>query len=243
MPRRVLISGGTGTIGATLVRRFSESGDEVCFTYARSQDQATQLAQDFDAKAYRLDLLAEFDPPDFEPEVLVNNAGVNISGHPLSETTDEEVLATIAVNVMGPLRLCRRYAPSMVQAGFGRIININSLWGLSAPANRLSYALSKHALRAITKSLAQELAPFGVTVNDICPGPIDSAMLRAMGTAAVSTGRFATLDAYLDDVRQEMPIRRLVEPRDVAAVAEFLTTDEAASCNGLAIRVDGGLLP
>jgi NAD(P)-dependent dehydrogenase (short-subunit alcohol dehydrogenase family) len=130
----------------------------------------------------------------------------------------------------------------MTNSRFGRIININSRGGLTSPANRLSYAMSKHALRALTQSLANELAPYGITVNDICPGPVDSDMLRDMGTAAVSAGRFSSLDEYLDDVRADMPTRRLVDPDEVAAVAEFLIAPSSGSCNGLALRVDGALL-
>lgn len=243
MPRRVLISGGTGAIGTALVRRFAACGDDVAFTFNRSSEQAATLERETGAVALHHDLEGEFAPPQLEPEVLINNAGVNLSGHGLQSTTDDEVLRTLTVNVLGPLRLCRHYAPAMVSAGFGRIININSLWGLTAPANRTSYAMSKHALRALTQSLAHELGPHGVTVNDICPGPVESAMLREMGTAAVEAGRFRSVDEYLDDVRGEMPTQRLVEADEIAAVAEFLSSPSAGSCNGIALRVDGALLP
>lgn len=242
MRRRVLISGGTGAIGAALVRRFAAAGHEVSFTFNRSHQRARRLAEETNAVAYQHDLEAGVDPPEVEPEVLVNNAGINLSGHGLDATTDDEVMRTLIVNVMGPLRLSRHYAPSMIASGFGRIININSLWGLTAPANRASYAMSKHALRALTQSLANELAPHGITVNDICPGPVESAMLRDMGMAAVAAGRFGSIDDYLDDVRREMPTRRLVDADEVAAVAEFLSSSSASSCNGLALRVDGALL-
>lgn len=242
MSRAVFVCGGTGAIGEALVREFAQRGDHVHFSYNSSLQQAEALAAELNVTPLRLDLANPFDPPDLQPDILVNNAGVNLSGHPLSATSDDEVLATHRVNVLGPLRLCQAYVPGMASRRFGRIININSLWGLAAPANRLSYAMSKHALRALTLSLADELAGDGITVNDICPGPVDSAMLRSMGAEAVASGRFDSVADYIYDVEREMPTGSLVTPEQVAAVAAFLATPEASNCNGLAIKVDGGLL-
>ncbi len=240
--RTVFIGGGTGTIGSELVRSFVANGYRVAFSYNRHMDQARALAAEYDLEIYEIDFLSDWTPPTEAPDILINNAGVNLSGHSLEHTTDREIESSTQVNLLAPLRLARQYAPSMIEKGFGRIININSLYGLYAPALRLSYSVSKFALRAMTMTLSQELAPYGITVNDVCPGPVDSDMLRKMGAEAVARGRFTDLQHYLAAVADDVPIKRLISAEDVAAVALFLASDQASACTGQAICVDGGLL-
>ena len=242
MAKRVFISGGTGTIGGSLVRRFAEDGYDLELTYNTNVEQAHEFESHYGARLHHIDYLRDWQAPESQVDVLINNAGVNLSGLPLAETTDDELRNSFEVNVVAAARLAREFSPGMKQRGFGRIININSLYGLRGPALRLSYAMSKFAMRAMTGSLSQELAPFGITVNDICPGPVNSAMLRRMGERAVEVGRFSDVDQYLAEVGSEVPIGRLIEPSEVAAVAAFLAGPSAAACTGLAIRVDGGML-
>jgi NAD(P)-dependent dehydrogenase (short-subunit alcohol dehydrogenase family) len=240
--KTVFINGGTGTIGSQLVRSFADSGYSVAFSYNRHEAQARDLAAQYNLAIYAIDFLSEWTPPAETPDILINNAGINLSGHTLEHTSDLEVGQSSQVNLIAPLRFARQYSPKMIENGYGRIININSLYGLSAPALRLSYSASKFALRAMTMTLAQELAPFGITVNDICPGPVDSDMLRGMGAEAVAAGRYADLRQYLRAVADDVPIKRLISAEDIAAVALFLASDQASACTGQAICVDGGLL-
>ena len=228
-------------IGAEIVRRLASLDYELHFSYCNSNAEAKALVKETGAHAHRIDYRGSWEPPPIEVDVLVNNAGVNLSGHDYSATTDEELQMTLCVNVLAPVRLCRHFAPGMAERGFGRIVNINSLWGIAAPAMRLSYSMSKFALRAMTGTLAQELASFGVTVNDVCPGPVDTSMLRAMGAAAVANGEFKSIEGYLDSVSHEVPIGRLIDPRDVIDAVVFLLSPGAATWTGQAIRVDGGL--
>lgn len=238
----VLIAGGTGAIGSAIVRRFARDGHRVTFTWAHSAEEAHELAAELDVRSLHLDMLADWNPPDVHVDVLVNNVGVNLSGHGVDAVTDVELQTTFKVNVLGAVRLAQAYLPAMANRGFGRIVNINSLYGLTVPAHRLSYGVSKFAMRAVTSSLAQEFARHGVTVNDVCPGPVDSAMLRAMGQTAVDHGRSASLTAYLADVAREVPIGRLIAATEVAAATAWLASAESGACNGVALRVDGGAL-
>ncbi len=224
------------------MERFVSHGDIVEFSYNSRQAEAEALADRYGVNAIRLNFLGSWEPPDTVAEVLINNSGVNLSGHDLAATTDDEVRQSMEVNVIAPLRFARHFVPYMRRLGRGRVININSIYGLAAPRLRLSYAMTKFALRAFTCSLAQELAPHAITVNDICPGPVDSAMLRKMGADAVAAGRYPDLQRYLTAVGNELPLGRLIMAGEVATAAAFLASPAAAACTGLALRVDGGQL-
>jgi short-subunit dehydrogenase len=145
----VFVSGGTGAIGNEIVRRLVADGYEVEFSFCHSRDEADDLLSQLGTRHHQIDYAGDWTPPAKPVDVLVNNAGVNLSGHGVSETSDDELRSTLEINLMAPLRLARHYIPTMIDQGFGRIININSLWGLSAPAHRMSYAISKFVSMAI----------------------------------------------------------------------------------------------
>jgi NAD(P)-dependent dehydrogenase (short-subunit alcohol dehydrogenase family) len=135
----------------------------------------------------------------------------------------------------------RNYGRGRRDRGFGRVVTINSGMGLVPPARRLSYGASKHAMRAATRSLAQELAAYGITVNDVCPGPVDSFMFREKAQAAIDTGRFADTAAYLADFLSRVPTGSLILAAEVAAAVAFLAAEDSGSITGVALRVDGGM--
>lgn len=240
--RLALISGGTSAIGGSIIDRLHADGFAIAFTFCRNRAEAERLQREYNALAYRLDFLEE-PMPSFGDEVavLVNNAGINLSGTDALTTSEKEIEESIRVNVIGPLRLAKLVIPGMLQAGWGRIININSLYGLMRPPRRLSYTISKYSLTALTGTLANELAATGITVNDVCPGPVDSSMLRAIGSRSVDEGRHASLDEYLERTGGDVPIRRLVRPSEVAAAVSYLASDGGAACTGVSLRVDGGI--
>ncbi len=239
--KSVFISGGTSRIGQALVRIFAGAGYSVVFQFQSRHAEAGQLERESGAHAIQIDFLSPWVPPDIKADVLIHNAGVNLSGHPFDTMSDQELADSIGVNVVAALRLAKQFAIHMRREGWGRIININSIYGFRAGKRRLSYNISKFGLTAATQSLAVELAEDGITVNEICPGPIKTEMLMKMGELAVREGRVPDTTAYLEDIASTVPIRRLISPDEVAATALFLASESAAACTGTSIVVDGGL--
>jgi 3-hydroxybutyrate dehydrogenase len=228
-------------MGSAIVRWFAQAGHTVSFSYNSNGERAKELAAETGAGAYALDFGRDWQAPDLDVDILVNNAGVNLASSEIFDTSDEEIETTMRVNLYAPVRLIRHYGRGMRTRGFGRVVNINSGMGLVPPARRLSYGASKHALRAATRSLAQELAPYKITVNDVCPGPVDSFMFRAKAQAAVDMGRFADTDAYLADFLARVPTGSLIPADEVAAAVAFLSAEGSGSITGVALRVDGGM--
>ena len=126
----------------------------------------------------------------------------------------------------------------MVGASWGRIITISSIYGYRAVEGNLPYTVSKHGLRGLTATVAREYGEKGITANEVCPGPVDSNMLRRIAEErAGSEGP----EHYLQEVRDELPIKRLISPDDVAWATEFLAAEESSGVNGVSLPVDGGM--
>jgi 3alpha(or 20beta)-hydroxysteroid dehydrogenase len=162
-------------------------------------------------------------------DVLVNNAGV---WHPgtLADTSPADFRRVVEINQVGVFLGLRAAAPVMRSAGRGSIVNVSSNAGLRVALPNLAggkaqaYVASKWAVRGMTKAAALELAPFGVRVNSVHPGPTDTAMI----------------DAGHDAIARGLPLQRLATPSEIAAVVLFLASDASAYVNGAEIAVDGG---
>ena len=239
--RRAFVTGGTSPMGSAIVRRFARAGHEVSFSYNSNGERAKELAAETGAEPCALDFRREWRAPELDVDILVNNAGVNLASEEIFGTSDEEIETTMRINFYAPVRLIRHYGRGMRERGFGRVVTINSGMGLVPPARRLSYGASKHAMRAATRSLAQELAAYGITVYDVCPGPVDSFMFRAKAQEAVDAGRFADTGVYLADFLSKVPTGSLIVADEVAAAVAFLAAEESGSITGVALRVDGGM--
>jgi 3-oxoacyl-[acyl-carrier protein] reductase len=163
-------------------------------------------------------------------DVLVNNAGV-ASTSTLSELPLERWESAIAVNVTGALLATQQAVPLMKRSGRGRIVNISSISGVRASAGRIAYGTSKAAIIGLTRQLAIELAEHNITVNSVAPGPVDTAIARAVHTEA-------TRQSYL----RLIPMKRYGRPEEVAAAVSFLCSADASYITGHTIPVDGGFL-
>jgi NAD(P)-dependent dehydrogenase (short-subunit alcohol dehydrogenase family) len=178
-------------------------------------------------------------------DVLANVAGVgDTAGMEGIEGIDDKRWAlTLAVNLNGPFHWCRALLPGMASRGRGAVVNVSSLAGRSKSANGgLAYSASKAGLLGLTLHLAFDYGPRGVRINAICPGGVDTPMLRAGGpnraqSEAEAESRRARVAAY----GYFMPIKRLSQPEEQAAAIAFLASDDASYINGVSLDVNGGL--
>ena len=178
-------------------------------------------------------------------DVLANVAGIGDTAgqETIAALDDGRWHAVLAVNLSGPFFLCRAVIPSMVERGHGAIVNVSSLAGRSKSAlGGLAYSTSKAGLLGLTRHLAFDYGPRGIRVNAICPGAVDTPMLRAGGVAAArSAAEEAARRERLAAYQYFMPINRITTPAEQAAAIAFLASDEASYINGVALDVNGGL--
>lgn len=240
--RRALVTGGTRGIGRAIALALAGAGAEVTVTWAHAADDAARTAETLRgfgaghrvercdvASAAEVRALFAGRTGALAVDVLVNNAAVTHDGH-LMMLSDDAWNGVLATNLTGAFLCIRPALRAMIARGFGRIINVVSPAGLLGKAGAANYAASKGGLVALTRSLAAEVAGFGITVNALCPGVIDTAM-----TAGVAAGAREAMAARI-------PAGRLGRPEEVASAALFLALPHAAYVTGATLAVDGGLV-
>lgn len=239
----IVTGGGSGIGRATVERLLAEGLDVAIVDLADALDGARPLVDAASAAGRRL-LLRATDASDaagYEAEissliaqldgvdVLVNSAGVHLA-KPALDTDVEEWDRVHAINLRGTFVACRTCGRSMVSRGFGRIINIASVFGLVGQSDRAAYAASKGGVVQLTRALAVEWASEGVTVNAIAPGPTDTPMLASL----------ATVSGRLERVVSGIPTGQVATAAEIAALAAFLARTESGQITGQVIAVDGG---
>ncbi len=165
-------------------------------------------------------------------DVLVNNAGI-ARYSPLTELTLEEYMTVVSVNQVGTFLGMRAAVPLMKERGTSSIVNVSSTSGLVGAPATLAYTASKFAVRGMTKTAALELAPFGIRVNSVHPGGVDTPMLRP----AEMDGAGVELEHFVSRV----PLQRLAQPVELAQLVLFLASNESSYCTGSEFVADGGL--
>lgn len=242
-----LVTGASRGIGAAIAKRLAADGAAVIVHYSASPDKANAVVAEIkkvggEAEAISADLSKSDGPATLTRhidaafgrrfggrlDILVNNAGVGAYG-PVTEVSDEELSKVIQVNFRAVFELARDAARRMSAAKSGRIINVGSCLGerIFGP-NMTIYSATKFAVAGLTRGLSRDLGPFGVTVNNVQPGPTDTDMNPATGEGA-------------DLQRSETSLGRYGKPDDIAAAVAYLASPAAGFVTGASLTVDGGV--
>ena len=237
--KSVLITGGTGDVGRSLVTEFANKSYSVWFQYSTQEDRADKLEKETGATKVQCDFTGDLKLPEEGFDILVNNAGVNFSDQAVAEIPEEDWRRCIEINLWAPIRLCRKLIPYMKAQGYGRIVNISSIYGLVGSETNGPYNVSKHALSGLTKSIAHDYGSSGITANEVCPGPIDSSLLRRIANQEGYLGSGKERE-YYEMLSEDIPIGRIAYPKDISGAVLFLVSDEASYINGASIVLDGG---
>lgn len=247
-PRTAIVTGAARGIGAATAKRLAADGHRVGVLDLEAASCADTVAAIMEAGGQAIGV--GVDVADAEqvaagvaqvaealgaPTILVNNAGIT-RDNLLFKMTDEDWDAVIGVHLRGSFLMTRAVQAHMTQERFGRIVNLSSS---SAQGNRgqVNYSAAKAGLQGFTKTLAIELGRFGVTANAVAPGFIQTEMTRA---TAERLG--LSFEDFIAHSAKEIPVQRVGQPEDIAAVISFLTSDEAGFVNGQVIYVAGGPL-
>ena len=234
--RTALVTGGGSGIGAACAAALTRAGARVT-VLGRREDRLRAVVERGDAAALiAADVTALPELPPFA--LLVYAAGVAESA-PFLRTPPELWERLWRVNVMGAVAATQAVLPGMIEGGFGRVVHIASTAALKGYPYVTAYAATKHALLGLVRSLAQEVAAKGVTVNAVCPGFTDTEIVAdSIARIVERTGR-SEAEARAELARHN-PQRRLVQPEEVAAAALALCLPAAGAINGQAVAVDGG---
>lgn len=243
MCKKVLVTGGTGSLGRCLVERFYNNGYNVMFQYNENEDMAKELTQKFPSvESVKINFEYPFEPTVFgDFDILVNNAAY-CNPEMLTEDVSGDVWnKVVSVNLTAPFLLTKYVLPQMAEKNWGRIINISSIYGIRPIDTLVPYSTTKAGLIGMTKGIAKEYASHGITCNVVCPGTMDSDLMRKLGIAYCNeTGE--DIEKYIEDLCEEIPIKRLAKTDDVANIVLFLASDKAEYITGESITVDGGTI-
>jgi 3-oxoacyl-[acyl-carrier protein] reductase len=236
--KSALVTGASGGIGADIARILHGAGASVGLSGTRVEPLQA-LAAELGDRAHVLPCNLS-NPEEVEGlvkrgteamgavDILVNNAGITKDGLAM-RMSDDDWQSVIDVNLTAAFRLCRAAVRGMMKARWGRIINISSVVGRAGNAGQANYAASKGGLVALSKSLAEEVASRGITVNCVAPGFIETAMTEKLNEAQRST------------ILASVPAGRMGTPQEIAAAVLYLASQEAAYVTGATLHVNGGM--
>ena len=237
-----VVTGASRGIGRAIAIELAARGALVVVNYSGSESRAMEVKQEITAQGGKADVW-QCDVSDYGAceafmqgviqkygriDILINNAGITRDGL-LMKMSEEDFDRVLDVNLKGAFNCCKAAVPAMCKARWGRIVNMSSISGLHGNVGQVNYAASKAGIVGLTKSLAREVAPRGVTVNAVAPGFIVTDMTDAVP------------EKVKESVLGNIPERRFGQPSEVASLVAFLASDDAAYITGQAIEIDGGL--
>jgi 3-oxoacyl-[acyl-carrier protein] reductase len=240
--RTVVVTGGSRGIGRAVCLAFAGPDTSLWFVYSsavQAAEETEKLAREAGGfvRGMKVDVRSEDEVKEFfktvtaetgRLDVLVNNAGVTRDGL-IARMKEKDWDDVMAINLKGAFLCCKQAARTMIQQRSGRIITISSMVGVSGNAGQANYSASKAGLIGLTKSLARELAPRGITVNAVAPGFIDTDMTSGFD------------DKTREGIIAQIPLGRVGTLADIAGAVEFLASEKASYITGQVIHVNGGM--
>jgi 3-hydroxybutyrate dehydrogenase len=238
--RMALVTGAASGIGAACARRLATAGAKVTVLDVDGEG-AERVAGEVGGVPLVADLArpAGLDGLDLVADVLVNNAGFQHVA-PVEEFPPERFAAMVAVMLEAPFRLARAVLPGMYRRGWGRVVNISSVHGLRASPYKSAYVAAKHGLEGLSKVIALEGGPRGVTSNCVCPAYVRTPLVEGQIADQARIHGISEDEVVQQVMLTEPAIKRLVEPEEVAEVVLFLCSPAASFVNGASLALDGG---
>ena len=236
MARVAVVTGGTRGIGAAISKTLQEAGMSVAANYAGNDERARAFSDETGIPVFKFDVsdfgacqdgVAKITEALGAVDVLVNNAGITRDGT-LAKMSPENWQSVIDTNLGSCFNMAKAVFGGMRERGFGRIVNIGSINGQAGQYGQVNYAAAKSGIHGFTKALAQEGARFGITVNAIAPGYIDTDMVAAVP------------ENVLEKIVAKIPVGRLGKAEEIARGVAFLVADEGGFITGSTLSINGG---
>ena len=238
--KKAIITGAGQGIGRSITLKLAQEGADVVIAES-NPDTGTRTAKEVEAQG-RKALFISVDVANQKQvqamveqvlkawkgiDILVNNAGFDRPGH-LLKVKEEDWDAVLGVHLKGTLNCIQAVAPHMIEKGYGKIVNLSSVWGKRGAVSEISYSSAKAGIIGLTKSVARELGRYQINVNAILPGLILTPTIAKMA------------EKYQNMIIENTPLRRIGQPEEVANVVAFLVSDEASFVTGAMVEVSGG---
>lgn len=235
MTKTVLVTGGTRGIGHAISKMMKEKGYKVAANFAGNEEAAKATAEELGINVYKFDVadyaavgegIAAIEKDLGPIDIVINNAGVTRDA-PFHKMTPDQWNQVIDIDLSSAFNVTHQVWEGMRERGWGRVINISSINGQKGQFGQANYSAAKAGLIGFSKALAQEGAKKGITVNTVCPGYIDTEMVRAVP------------EKVLEGIIATIPVGRLGKPEEIASMCAYLASDEGAFITGATMTVNG----
>ncbi len=238
--RSALVTGAASGIGRACAERLARAGAAVTVLDLNG-DAARKVAEEIGGEAMQVDLSDHevLDSLEMPADIVVNNAGLQHVAA-VQDFPPERFSTILRVMLEAPFRLVRKALPGMYENGWGRVVNISSVHGLRASPFKAAYVSAKHGLEGLSKVIALEGGPRGVTSNCICPAFVRTPLVEGQIAGQARTRGIPEEEVIEQVMLADTAIKRLVEPTEVAELAAFLCTHEASFITGASLTMDGG---
>ena len=214
--RTALITGSTGGIGNSLVSSLKENLNVI---------SPTRKELDLSSNSSISDYISSLDVP---IDIIVNCAGIHKAGN-CEDLTTHDFQNILQINLIAPFQIISGLVKGMKERKYGRILNISSIWSVVSKEKRSIYSASKSGLDGLTRTLALELAPFNILVNSVAPGYVNTDMIHQYNSKK-----------ELEKIKEIIPLKRFAEPREIAELVKFLSSENNSYITGQIIPIDGG---